>query len=73
MAKEPLPARFVVAPATAPSRVSQVAFAKNARVAATSVVKFVAVLAKLKRPTELSSYEEIAQNSPERSGVDFWA
>ena len=54
--KEPLPAQGVVAPANAPSRVSQAAVAKNAREAATSVVMFVAVLVKLKRPTELSSH-----------------
>jgi hypothetical protein len=51
--KEPLPAQRVVAPAT---RVSQATVAKNAREAATSVVMFVAVLVKLKRPTELSSH-----------------
>jgi hypothetical protein len=62
-----------MAPANALWRVSQVAFAKNAGEAVTSVVMFVAVLAKLKRPTELSSYEQIAQNFPERSRVDFWA
>jgi hypothetical protein len=75
-AKEPLPAPFVVAPASAPSLVSQLAFAKTAREAVTSVVMFVAVLAKMKRPTELSSHQWIAQNSvSERlsSGVDFWA
>jgi hypothetical protein len=33
-----------------------VAFAKNAREAVTRVVMFVAVLAKLKRSTELSSH-----------------
>ena len=66
-AKEPLPAPFVVAPANAPSRVSQLAFAKNAREAATGVVMFVAVLAKLKRPTEPNSHQWIAQNSRERT------
>ena len=55
-AKEPFPVPFVVAPANVPSRVSQLAFAKIAREAATSVVMFVAVLAKLNRPTELSSH-----------------
>ena len=53
-AKEPLPVPFVVAPANVPSRVSQLAFAKIAREAATSVATFVAVLAKLMRSTEFS-------------------
>jgi hypothetical protein len=37
-----------------------VAFAKNAREAVTSVVMFVAVLAKLKRLTELNPHKWIA-------------
>jgi hypothetical protein len=45
---------FVVAPANVPLRVSQLAFAKNAREAATSVAMFVAVLAKLMQPNEPS-------------------
>ena len=46
MAKEPLPAPSVVALASAPLRVSQLALVKNAREAAMSVAMLVAVVAK---------------------------
>jgi hypothetical protein len=46
-AKEPLPAPFVAAQASAPSQVCQSALVKNATEAAMSVAMFVAGLAKL--------------------------
>jgi hypothetical protein len=53
-AKEPLPAPFVVALASAPSQVCQSALVKNATEAAMSVAMFVAGTGEIEREIELN-------------------